>query len=198
MPPQSNTADQTDDENDTTQTDEYLFVVNYDDQAERNRMANVLDQWEHGNITRPEGTIRIVNGTNQEQLLEQLINRVPADHVSCYQLDPVEPASETTTEQSFTVSFDESIENLDNMVNFIITNRRGRLKDPMSARYEINSQKGRVEVEYETADDNDDITLTITGNETPVEHMTEFFKRDFAILNEKDGQITTDDLPDRV
>jgi len=194
MTPQSNRTEDIAENDD----EEYLFVVNYDDQAERNRMANVLEQWDDGEISRPKGTVRIVDGTNQDQLLEQLINRVPADHVSCYLLNEVGPTNETTTEQAFTVTFDEPLENLDSMANFIITNRRGRLTDPMSARYEINSQKGRVEVEFETSQDNDEITLTITGNETPVEHMTKFFKRDFSVLNENDGQITTDDLPNRI
>ena len=73
-----------------TQTDRYLYVVDYREDAERKRAEYLFNNWEEGTIDRPSGLVRIAEGVDQEALYEGLVAKVPPDQVEMLALKSVE------------------------------------------------------------------------------------------------------------
>ena len=65
----------------------YLFTVEYDEEAERKRVEYLFSNWDSGQITAPNGLVRIAEDINREELHEQLLTKVPEEQVDVYDRD---------------------------------------------------------------------------------------------------------------
>jgi hypothetical protein len=152
----------------------HMIVVNYEKETERNRAVQAINKHTDDKAERPQGTIRYIpRETDLEELTEELATRVKPEHVHLYKIEEQEVALPESKTDWLTREYDEQMENLDNMMNFVLTNHGGRLISPIETRYEIASRKGRVEVSFETGPQNKSVEVSFDGERKAVEHLKE-------------------------
>ena len=158
----------------------HLLLVNYENEAERNRASQIIKEHGEGRAKRPQGTIRYLHpGTDLEALTEELLVRLPAQHVHLFEIDEVDISGPSTTKDVLEYEFDEPQDSIENLLNFIITNQGGRMITPSERRYEITSRKGRVEAWFETDSENQSVKVYFEGHPKPIEHLKESFRESF-------------------
>jgi len=156
---------------------EHILIVNWNGDAERNRTSQVLQNYDDEMVVRPQGTVRLLHqDLNTEDLTNDLLVKLPSNNVNLFEIDKVDIASPSITTDDLEYEFDEPAENLTNLLNFIITNHKGRMISPSERRYEITSRKGRVEVWYEAGINNQSVTINFEGHPKPIEHLKESFQ----------------------
>ena len=152
----------------------HMIVVNYEKEAERNRAVQAINKHTDEKAERPQGTIRYIpRGTDLEELTEELATRVKPEDIHLYKIEEQEVTLPESKTDSLTREYDEQMENLDNMLNFVLTNHGGRLISPIETTYEIASRKGRVEVSFETGPQNKSVEVSFEGGRKAVEHLKE-------------------------
>lgn len=155
---------------------ERLLVVNWSDDAERNRASQVINSYNSDLLERPQGTVRMVHqDVDVNGLADELLARLPSEKVHLFELDE-EEITGSAVGDSLAYEFDKRQEELDNLLNFIITNHRGRMTSPSERRYEITSRKGRAEVWFETGDNNQSVKIYFEGSPESIEHLKESFR----------------------
>lgn len=155
---------------------ERLLVVNWSDDTERNRASQVINSYNSDLLERPQGTVRMVHqDVDVHGLADELLARLPSKKVHLFELDE-EEITGSAVEDSLAYEFDKPQEELDNLLNFIITNHRGRMTSPSERRYEITSRKGRAEVWFETGDKNQSVKIYFEGSPESIDHLKESFR----------------------
>jgi hypothetical protein len=158
----------------------YLYVVEYDGDAERKRAEYLFNNWEEGTIERPEGLVRIAEGIAHDELHEQLVAKVPAEQVTVHELEPIETDVEA---ESVVVeeSIEASVDAVETFLEYILSKRKAVLQSAARNEYEVYSKKGRAEVSYEVVD-GDPVTVRIRVNGYPPApaFIAEFFETELA------------------
>lgn len=170
-----------------------LYIVNFDDEAERKRVDSAIESWSGGDGGRPSGAIRVAEGENHDELLDILTARVPVDHIECYKMAQVE-VDDPTVVETIERELSDSKESVDSMVNFIISNHRGNMTDPRGTLelepeaenledvpiYRIGNKKGTVKVSYTVEDTADGcrVFMGLKGHHIPVEYVKDEITKD--------------------
>lgn len=155
----------------------HLLHVNYETEAERNRASQIIKEHADGQVKRPQGTVRYLHpDTDVDALTEELLIRLPAEYVHLLKTEKVDLEGPSTASDELPYEFDEPQDNIENLLNFVITNHRGRMISPSERRYEITSRKGRVEVWFETGLENKSVKIYFEGHPKPIEHLKESFR----------------------
>lgn len=179
-------------ESDST-SEKRLYIVKFDDEAERKRVDSAIDSWSGGEGGRPSGAIRVAEGENHDELLDILTARVPVDHIECYHMDEVE-VDDPTVIETIERTLSDGKESVDSMVNFIVSNHRGKMTDPRGTLelqptasnmenvpiYRIGNKKGTVRLGYrvEGLDDGCRVFIGLKGHHIPVDYVKEEISKD--------------------
>lgn len=162
---------------DDASDDEYLFVVGYEDDAERKRVEYLFNNWDDGEITKPSGLVRVGQSVSHDELYEDLIAKVPEEQVQSYRLEPVET---DVTPETLTVeqSIDAPADAVETFVEYMFSKKKAVLQSAPHNEYEVYTKKGRADVTYRLDDDGEttDVTVTITGHAPAPGFLADFFQ----------------------
>ena len=161
--------------------DRYLYVVDYEEDAERKRAEYLFNNWEEGEIDRPSGLIRIAEGIDRDELYEQLVAKVPEEQVDLYRLEPVdtdvEPES-VMVEQRIAASIDA----VETFVEYILSKKKAVLQSAARNEYEVYTKKGRAEVGYRLNETEGQVVAQININGYPPapSFLADFFETELT------------------
>jgi hypothetical protein len=166
-------------EHDETTGDEeaYLFVVSYDDDAERKRAEYLFNNWDGGEIDAPDGFVRIASGIDHDQLYEKLVGKIPPEQVDSFRLEPVEAdvsRDHLTVEQSINAPVDT----VESFVEYILSKKKAVLQSASRNEYEVYTKKGRAEISYRLTDDDGttNVAIQIEGYQPAPAFLADFFE----------------------
>jgi len=106
-----------------TDKDQYLYIVDYEEDAERKRAEYLFNNWEDGSIERPSGLVRIAEGVDRDKLYERLVGKVPEKQVDIYRLQPVD----TDVEQKNAIveqRIDASVDAVETFLDYVLSKRK--------------------------------------------------------------------------
>lgn len=156
--------------------DEYLFVVDYQEETERKRVEYLFNNWDEGDIARPEGVTRVAAGVDHRELYRQLLNKVPEDQVDAYRLSSVDAdvSPETVTIERTVTAPRAPVESF---LEYVLSKRKAVLQSDARNEYKLYSKKGRAEVRYTLDSDGTgtSVRLRITGYQPAPSFLGDFF-----------------------
>lgn len=160
--------------------DEFLFVVDYDSDAERKRVEYLFENAE-GDVESLEGLSRLASGVDQAELYEQLVSKVPEEQVSAYRLEPLDVSAEpeqTTVEQHVGADPDT----VETFVEYMLSKKKAVLQSGARNEYEVYTKKGRAEISYELepADAGTAVRIRIEGYPPAPDFLAEFFETELT------------------
>lgn len=167
--------------NDSESTDEYehLFVVEYEEDTERKRVEYLFNNWEEGNITRPDGIIRMTSDVDYDDLYEQLLTKVPEEQIASYELARSEPTVDKQTKR-IERTINAPMDTVESFLNYVFSKRKGVVQSAEHNEYEIVTKKGRADVRYTLSEDDGTTTtrIIIEGYEPTPSFLSEFFEKE--------------------
>jgi hypothetical protein len=175
-----------------TDEERYLYIVDYEEDAERKRAEYLFNNWEDGSIERPSGLIRIAEGIDRDELYERLVGKVPEEQVDIYRLQPVDTDVEPkniAVEQRI----DASVDAVETFLDYVLSKKKAVLQSAARNEYEVYTKKGRAEVSYTLSEADDQIVVRIDINGYPPapSFLAEFFETeltDYATSQSSDQQ----------
>jgi len=159
----------------------HLYVVDYEDDAERKRIEYLFNNWEEGTVTRPEGVVRLVDGVDAEELTERLVSKVPDERVEAYRLErretDVDPAT-AVVERTVPASKDA----VETFIEYVLSKKKAVLQSAARNEYELYTKKGRATVSYtlSTSGGPVEVRVRIEGYEPAPSFLAEFFEGELA------------------
>jgi len=167
-----------------TNDPEYLYVVDYADDAERKRVEYLFNNWSEGDLSRPEGVVRLASGVDHEGLYEQLISKVPEERIQAYRLEEgrteVSPTTRTV-ERTVPANADA----VETFLQYMLSKKKAVLQSATHNEYELYTKKGRATTTYalDEGSDGTAVTIRITGYSDAPSFLADFFEselRDYA------------------
>jgi hypothetical protein len=159
----------------------YLFTVEYDGDAERKRVEYLFNNWDDGDVEKPDGLVRVARDVDHEELYEKLLNKVREDQVTSYRLEPVEAdvSDETATVEQTVEAPEDAVETF---VEYMLSKKKAVLQSADHNEFEVYTKKGRADVRYELTSEDDVTTvrMTVTGYAPAPSFLEEFFERELA------------------
>ena len=159
----------------------FLYLVDYEEDAERKRAEYLFNNWDDGTIGRPSGLVRIAEGIDSDELYEQLVTKVPAEQVRTYRLDPAESDVDPETvivEERINASVDA----VEAFLEYILSKKKAVLQSASRNEYEAYTKKGRAEVSYDLTDDGGKVVVRVqvAGYPPAPSFLAEFFEAELA------------------
>jgi len=175
---------------DDNETERYLYTIQYDEEAERKRVEYLFNNWEDGEIKSPNGLSRMAEGTDNEELYEQLVTKIPEEQIEVYRLQPtqleVDPDT-ITVEQKIAASVDA----VETFIEYILSKKKAVLQSGARNEYEMYTKKGRAEVSYDIQQrkaNQTNVTIKVTGIPPSPGFLADFFRtelQDYAASQTK-------------
>jgi len=164
----------------TADDDAYLFVVSYEDDAERKRVEYLFNNWDDGEVRKPSGLVRIGTEVDHDALYEGLVSKIPADQVDSFRLESVDPdvsKERHTVDQSVNADRDA----VESFVEYMLSKKKAVLQSAARNEYEVYTKKGRATVSYRlTADGETTVEISIEGYPPAPAFLAEFFETELA------------------
>lgn len=159
----------------------YLFVVSYDDDAERKRIEYLFNNWNNGNVEKPGGLIRVASAADHDELYEKVVGKVPEEQVKSYELETVEAdvdQERRTVEQKISAPSDT----VESFIDYIFSKKKAVLQSAARNEYEVYIKKGRADVSYQITESGGETTVTITVSGYPPapSFLTKFFETELS------------------
>ncbi|GAB6863148.1 hypothetical protein ACFR97_11480 [Haloplanus litoreus] len=163
---------------------EYLYVVDYADDAERKRVEYLFNNWSEGDLSRPEGVVRLASDVDHEGLYERLVSKVPEERIRAYRLEEgrteVSPTTRTV-ERTVPAKADA----VQTFLEYMLSKKKAVLQSAAHNEYELYTKKGRATTTYDLDEGSDGTTVTIriTGYADASSFLADFFEselRDYA------------------
>ena len=159
----------------------YLFVVSYADDAERKRVEYLFNNWDEGDVEKPDGLVRVASDVDHDDLYERIVSKVPSEQVDSFELQPVEAdvdRKRRTIEQSITAPVDA----VESFVDYIFSKKKAVLQSGARNEYEVYTKKGRADVTYDLTEDDGTVTVTVTVSGYPPApgFLADFFETELA------------------
>ena len=159
----------------------YLYIVDYEEDAERKRAEYLFNNWDEGEINRPSGLVRIAEGIDHDELYEQLVAKVPEQQVDICRLEPVDTDVEPESvmiEQRIAASIDA----VETFVEYILSKKKAVLQSAARNEYEVYTKKGRAEVGYRLNETEEQVVAQININGYPPapSFLAEFFEAELT------------------
>jgi hypothetical protein len=169
------------DHTDGDDEDAYLYVVEYDDDAERKRIEYLFNNWEDGDLENPSGLVRVASCVDHDELYEKVAGKVPPEQVHSYRLEPVEADVDerrVTVEQTVNAS----TETVETFVEYMFSKKKAVLQSATHNEYEVYTKKGRADVSYQLrdADGETEVTITVQGYPPAPEFLADFFETELT------------------
>lgn len=166
---------------DTDEDATYLFQVEYGGDAERKRVEYLFNNWDDGEVEKPDGLVRIASDADHDELYETLVTKVPEDQVTSSRLEPVEAdiSKEVTTVEQDVDAAEGAVESF---VEYMLSKKKAVLQSPANDQYEVYTKKGRAEVRYRLSADGEATTvrLRVSGYPPAPAFLAEFFERELT------------------
>lgn len=161
--------------------EKHLFVIEYDDDAERKRAEYLFNNWSDGEVTKPNGLIRMTEDVDHEELYERLLSKIPTENVSVYDIEPVDSDVETTTE-IVEQDVDATKEAVETFLEYILSKKKAVLQSASHNEYELYTKKGRADVSYqiEEATEGVSVSVRIVGYSPAPDFLAQFFRTELA------------------
>jgi hypothetical protein len=159
----------------------YLYVVSYEDDAERKRAEYLFNNWDDGEIQAPDGFVRIASEIDHEDLYESLVGKIPPEQVDAFRLEPADTDVEQerhTVEQTVNAPQDT----VESFVEYILSKKKAVLQSAARNEYEVYTKKGRAEISYrltETAGETA-VTIQVEGYPPAPEFLADFFQTELS------------------
>lgn len=170
------------DSTDTTREEgTFLFVVSYEDDAERKRAEYLFNNWDEGEIDAPDGFVRIASDIDHDELYEKLVGKIPPEQVDSYRLEPAEAdisSDRHIVEQSINAHADA----VDSFVEYILSKKKAVLQSAARNEYEVYTKKGRADVSYQLSgtDEETTVTIQVEGYPPAPEFLADFFETELS------------------
>jgi len=166
---------------DTTDDDRYLYIVDYDEDAERKRVEYLFNNWTEGEIERPTGLFRVASNVSHDDLFEQLVGKVPESQVEVYQLEDVETSVEPD-QTVVTQQIDASTDAVETFLEYILSKKKAVLQSAAQNEYEVYTKKGRTEITYAVTETEEaaSVRVSIRGYPPAPAFLAEFFETELA------------------
>ena len=159
--------------------DTFLFVVRYDDDAERKRAEYLFNNVD-GTVDTPKGLVRIAEGVDHEELYTKLVSKVPEEQVSAYRLEPVETKVEPETE-TVSETIEATPDAVETFVAYMFSKKKAVLQSAARNEYEVYTKKGRAEVSYRLSDGPPTtVEIRIEGLADATGFLAEFFETELG------------------
>lgn len=159
----------------------HLFVIQYDDDAERKRAEYLFKNWSDGKITKPDGLVRIADDVDHEELYERLLSKIPEQNISVYDIESVDSDVETTTEvvEQNVHATEDAVETF---LEYILSKKKAVLQSATHNEYELYTKKGRADVSYSITASTDgvDVSVRIVGYSPAPNFLAQFFATELA------------------
>jgi len=161
-------------------TGEFLFVVDYDSDAERKRAEYLFDNAE-GEVSTLSGLSRIAEGVDIEEMYEQLVSKVPEEQVRAYRLEPVDVSAEPE-QVAVTQQVTAPADTVEPFVEYMLSKKKAVLQSAARNEYEIYTKKGRADITYtlEEATGETTVEIRIEGYPPAPEFLAEYFERELT------------------
>lgn len=159
----------------------YLFVVTYEDDAERKRAEYLFNNWDEGGIDAPDGFVRFASDIDHDELYEKLAGKIPPDQIDSFQLEPIE-ADVSRDRQTVEESINAPVDTVESFVEYILSKKKAVLQSATHNEYEVYTKKGRAEITYRLseADGETEVSLRVDGYPPAPEFLAEFFETELA------------------
>lgn len=160
---------------------EYLFVVEYDSDAERKRIEYLFNNWDDGNITSPEGIVRFAGNVEHDALYKQLVAKVPEDQVDSFRIDAIQADLDPET-----VTIEEQInaprDAVESFLKYMLSKKNAVLQSASHNEYEVYTKKGRAEINYRLSEDDGATTVSmqVSGYPPAPEFLGDFFETELS------------------
>ncbi|WP_175059081.1 hypothetical protein [Thermococcus sp. 2319x1] len=169
----------------------YLFIVSYEDDAERKRIDYLLEKWqERARISKPKGLTFIIETNEISEFAEELLSKLnpsSSKRVESFVLHEKDLRSQirsTTTVIEY--QSNESPEIVKKLLDYVFSknNIRYHSSDLKSTKYFVLTRKGRVDiaVTMESKNGKTWIKLSLSGYGEAVEHIAKKLKEDLDHL----------------
>jgi hypothetical protein len=161
--------------------DTYLFVVSYDDDAERKRVEYLFNNWDEGDVEKPDGLVRIASDVDHDDLYEKVVSKVPSDQVESFKLEPIE-ADVDRERQTIEQEINAPVDAVESFVEYIFSKKKAVLQSATHNEYEVYTKKGRANASYSLTEDGGATTVSVTVDGYPPapSFLAEFFETELA------------------
>lgn len=159
--------------------DRYLYVVDYDDDAERKRAEYLFDTWDEGTVERPDGVVRIAEGVDGDALHRDLLVKFRSEQVDVYELaardDPATPEARTVER-----TLDAPPDAAESFLQYLVSRKKGERR--ADGEYEVYTNKGRADVSLDVraADDGTAVTVRISGHPPVLDYLTSYVETELS------------------
>jgi hypothetical protein len=169
------------DTEDSPHSERYLFVVSYEEDAERKRAEYLFNNWEGGDIKPPDGFVRIAADVDHDRLYEKLVGKIPPEQVRSFRLEPVD-ADVSRDRHTVEETVSAPADTVESFLEYILSKKKAVLQSGTRNEYEIYSKKGRAEVSYHLseADGNTTVVLHVEGYPPAPEYLAGFFETELT------------------
>lgn len=171
----------------------YLFIVNYEDDAERKRIDYLLEKWqEHARISKPKGLTFIIETDEISKFAEELFSKLnpsSSKKVESFVLHGKDLSSQIRSATTvLEYQSNDPLEIVKKLLNYVFSknNIRYYSSDLNSTKYFVLTRKGRVDIEVtiDSRNDKTQVKLLLSGYGEAVEHMAKKLKEDLDSLLE--------------
>jgi hypothetical protein len=138
--------------------DGFLFVVSYENDAERKRAEYLFNTWEDGNLYKPEGIVRVAEDVDHEELYEDLLVKFRPEQIDAYSLSSLD-APRTPEQRSIERSIAADPDTVRSMLQYLISRKKGT--ETGDGVYEVYTNKGRADVEVSLSREGDETTVVV-------------------------------------
>jgi len=165
----------------TPSEDTYIFIISYEDDAERKRAEYLFNNWEDGTIEAPGGFVRIASDVDHDKLYERLASKLPVDQVDSFRLESVEA---DVDQDRYTVNqtVNAPADTVESFVEYVLSKKKAVLQSAKHNEYEIYTKKGRGEVTYQLTENDGQttVTMTVEGYPPAPEFLADFFTTELS------------------
>ncbi|MFB6168498.1 MAG: hypothetical protein ABEJ43_06590 [Haloferacaceae archaeon] len=157
--------------------DGFLFVISYEDDAERKRAEYLFNNWEDGNLYKPEGIVRVAEDVDHEELYEGLLVKFRPEQIDAYSLSSLD-APRTPEQRSIERSIAADPDTVRSMLQYLISRKKGT--ETGDGAYEVYTNKGRadVEVSLSTEDDETSVFVQVQGHPPVIDQLTTYLEEE--------------------
>ncbi len=167
----------------------YLFIVNYEDDAERKRIEYLLEKWQtSAKVSKLKGMSFIIETDEISKFVKELFSKLdPKSSVKSFKIIEKDFSSEIKLNRIILEYLTkESTEVVKKLLEYIFSknNIRYYSSDGDSSKYFVLTRKGRIDVEVSITHKNSKtlVKLIILGYGDTPEYMAEKLKKDLSIL----------------
>lgn len=130
---------------------EYLFIIDYDSDAERKRVDYTIERWsEKAKVKKTKGTVLLFESSNVDEFIEDLYARLDTDaeKVKVYKIEAYEPDVEKQSRKLVYESL-EPLEALQSFLNYLMSKLGASFEysTENTSHYTAYTKKGQAQLE---------------------------------------------------